>query len=233
MREARTKRREPTAARSAGRVGGWMDAWLSGLCVALLLVACGGERGAAVASDTALPIGDSAEDASDPVALVPVAPPAPSVDSAASAPTAVDAFIRHVEAQRGPDSVGVARGYAAEGLRLLASGIEELAARDTAGATTLEPRLATLRARADSLQREPDSLARARLSSEAFVLASDLLQTLQEGAPPALTDRAAEARQAAAAVRPDQPLLAQEPAVRRFFERAAAALRGLIGARTA
>ena len=229
MTEARTRRREPTAARSGARA----TARVGGLCVALLLLGCGGERGAAVASDTALPIGDSAGVASDPVALVPVAPPAPAVDSAPLALTAVDAFIRHVESQREPDSVGIARGYAAEGLRLLASGIEELAARDTAGTMTLAPRLATLRARADSLQREPDSLARARLSSEAFVLAGDLLQTLQEGAPPALTDRAAEARQAAAAVRPDQPLLAQEPAVRRFFERAAAALRGLIGARTA
>jgi hypothetical protein len=201
-------------------------------CIALLLLGCGGERGAAVASDTTRPLGASAEVASDSVVAVPVAPPAPSLDGASQSATAVDAFIRHVETQRDADSVGIARGYAAQGLRLLASGIEELAARDAAGATTLGPRLATLRARADSLQREPDSLARARLSSEAFVLAGDLLQTLQEGAPPALTDRAAEARQAAAAIRPDQPLLAQAPAVRRFFERAAAALRGLVGART-
>jgi hypothetical protein len=228
MTEARTKRRGPTAARSSACA----RARVGGLCVALLLLGCGGERGAAVASDTALRAGASAGVASDPVATVPVAPPTPAVDSATPPSSAVDAFIRHVETQRDPGSGGVARGYAAEGLRLLASGIEELAARDTASATDLAPRLATLRARADSLQREPDSLARARVSSEAFVLASDLLQTLQEGAPPALTDRAAEARQAAAAIRPDQPLLTQEPAVRRFFERAAAALRGLTGART-
>jgi hypothetical protein len=226
MMEARTKQRGRTAARSSAGP----RAWAGRLCVALLLLGCGGQRGAADASDTALPPGDSAAIASDPVATVPVAPP---VDSARSASDAVDAFLRHVETRRDPDSVGIARGYAAEGLRLLASGIEELAARDTTGATSLGPRLATLRARADSLQREPDSLARARLSSEAFVLASDLLQTLQEGAPPALTDRAAEARQAAAAIRPDQPLPTQEPAVRRFFERAAAALRGLTRARTA
>ena len=225
MTEARTTAREPTSARPGARVGR--------LCIALLLLGCGGERGPAAASDTALPADAGAGVASAPVATVPVVPSAPAPDSATTPQTAVDAFIRHVETQRDADSVGIARGYAAEGLRLLASGIEELAARDTTGATTLGPRLATLRARADSLQREPDSLARARLSSEAFVLASDLLQTLQEGAPPALTDRAAEARQAAAAIRPDQPLLTQEPAVRRFFERAAAALRGLIGARTA
>jgi hypothetical protein len=40
-------------------------------------------------------------------------------------------------------------------------------------------------------------------------------------------------RQAAVAVRSDQPLSAQRDAVRRFFERSAAALRGLTGARTA
>jgi hypothetical protein len=145
----------------------------------------------------------------------------------------VSAFLQHVETQRAPDSAAVARDYAAEGLRLLASGIEELAARDTAVAARVGDRLGALRARADSVQREPEPLVRARIASESFVLAGDLLQTLQEGGPPALTDRAAEVRQAAVAVRSDQPLSTQKDAVRRFFERSAAALRGLTGARPA
>lgn len=222
MAEARTARRDRPASRSGAR---WI--WIG-----LVLLGCRGERGAAGASDSAVAGGAVDSLSAHSVAAVPVAPAVPAADSASS-PAAVEAFLRHADAKWPADSIGVVRGYAAEGLRLLASGIEELAARDTLAAASLRPRLSTLRVRADSLQREPDSLARARLSSEAFVLASDLLQTLQEGVPPALTDRAAEARQAAADVRPDQPLGAQEPAVRRFFQRAAAALRGLIGARPA
>jgi hypothetical protein len=145
----------------------------------------------------------------------------------------VSAFLLHVETQRTPDSTAVAREYAAEGLRLLASGIEALAARDTAVVARIGEKLWSLRARADSVQREPEPLGRARIASESFVLVGDLLQTLQERGPPALTDRAAEVRQAAVAVRSDQPLSAQHDAVRRFFERSAAALRGLTGARTA
>lgn len=69
------------------------------------------------------------------------------------------------------------------------------------------------------------------------MLAADLLQALQERTPPertppALTDRAVEARQAAAAVRSDQPLSRQADAVRRFFERAEATLRGMAGTAT-
>lgn len=207
--------------------------------LAVALSGCGGERGAAVASDTALPAGPNPGVAADPVAAVRSVPP----DSASSA-AAVSEFVRFVETQRAPDSAQVAGQYAASGLRLLATEIEGLAARDSvrgwvrdsvrdsAAVGGMSTRLAVLRARADSMQRAAEPLARARLASEAFVLAADLLQTLQDGlAQPALTDRASEARQAAAAVRSDQPLATQADAVRRFFERSAAAVRGLAGAR--
>ncbi|MGZ8378113.1 MAG: hypothetical protein ACXWZS_03515 [Gemmatirosa sp.] len=214
---------------AAKRPACWMTRRMLAGLVAVVLAGCGGERGAAVASDTALPPGESAGVASSPMATVPAVPPP---DSASPPLPAVSAFIRFVETERTPDSAGVAQGYAAEGVRLLASGIEALAARDTASAASVSPRLTVLRARADSMQREAEPLTRARLASEAFVLAGDLLQTLQEGlAQPALTDRAAEARQAAAAIRSDQPLATQADAVRRFFERSAAAVRGLTGAR--
>ena len=188
----------------------------------LALVGCGGEPRAA-------------RDTGATSIATPAATPAPSaaapVDTAL--PAAVSAFLRHVEAYRTPDSAQVTANATAEGLRLLAAAIEATAARDSASAATLRPRLDVLRARADSTQRDSVPAERARLAGEAFVLASDLLQTLQERTPPALTDRAAEARQAAAAVRTDQPLSAQADAVRRFFERAAAALRGMAGASAA
>jgi len=197
-----------------------------------------GSREAAVAPDTTLAARDSAGVAAAPVSIV---PPAPPTDTGAT-PPAASAFIAFVESQRAPDSAGVARGYAAEGLRLLVAGIEALAVqdstqdatRDSAGTAAIRPRLLVLRLRADSMQQAAEPLTRARLGSESFVIAGELLQTLQDRlARAALTDRAAEARQAAAAVRPDQALAAQVNAVRRFFERSAAAMRGLIGARTA
>jgi hypothetical protein len=152
------------------------------------------------------------------------------VGNAPATPAEVTAFLDHVEARRAPDSARVTADATAEGLRLLAAAIEALAVRDTAAAATVRPRLDVLRARADSAQRDTLPAERARRAGEAFVLASELLQTLQDRTPPSLTDRAAEARQAAAAVRADQPLSQQPDAVRRFFERAAAALRGMAGA---
>ena len=81
MTEVRTTRHGPIGAQAG-------SPWMAGLCLVLVLLGCGGERGGAVASDTALPVGDSAGTASDPVATVPVA--APAVDSL-TPPAAVDA----------------------------------------------------------------------------------------------------------------------------------------------
>ncbi len=222
MTEACRRQGDPVAARlgAVSRVLG--AAWL--------LTACGGDRGAAVASDTALAPRSDAGVASAPAAVGPAAPPV--VDSAPTLPAAVAAFLAHVEAERAPDSTSVARGYATEGLRLLVAGIAESAARDTAASARVAPRLATLRSRVDSMQREAEPLARSRLATEAVGLASDVLQSLLDDGQPALTDRAAEMRQSAAAIRSDQPLSEQTEAVRRFFDRAAAALRRLVGVRT-
>ena len=217
------------ARRRSMPVAGRLGALTRVLAVVGLLAGCGDQRGTAVASDTALPARPDAGVAAAPVA-VPAAPLV--VDSQPAPPAAVTAFLRHVEAERDPDSASVARGYATEGLRLLVAGIEEHTARDTAAAARVQPQLANLRARVDSMQREVEPLARSRLATETFVLASDVLQSLLDEGQPALTDRAAEMRQSAAAIRSDQPLSEQTESVRRFFDRSAAALRRLVGART-
>lgn len=196
------------------------------LGAALVLLACGGDGRPAPDTAAGVPAPAPAE----------TAPVAGVADSAPAVPDEVREFLRYVDTQRAPDSTIVARDFTAEGLRLLTVAIETLALRDSAAATAMRPRLQVLRARTDSMLQAPDSAARARLASDAVVLSSDLLQslqTLQDGGRPALTDRAGEARQAAAAIRSDQPLREQTDALRRYFDRAGAVLRGLVGVRTA
>ena len=234
MREARTERHESTTIPRSSYAGALLA---SVLCIG----ACSGDArppGGASGGRSA----EATATASGAVPAAPIATPTPppaSVDSAPVTPPAVAEFLRFVEAQRASDSVSATRDRAAEGLRLLASAIEGLMSRDTAAAGT-QPRIDVLHARADSMARRvaEDSTPTepmaddARLVTDAFVTASDLLQTLQDRGQPALTDRAAEARQAAAAIRADRPLRDQGDEVQRFFERAAAALRGSVGART-
>lgn len=191
----------------------------AGVCAALLALGCGGEPRAT--SDSAGP---------DPAHATPLAvaldsgPPAP-VAATATAP--VTAFLRFVDAQRA-DSAGDAGALAVDGLRLLAAAIEAVAPPDTlAAAEGMPARVATLRARADSMARDSLPVDRSRQAGAAFALASAMLQTLQDRGRPALTDRGAEVRQAAAALRADHPLADQAELVRRFFDRAAAVLRGL------
>jgi hypothetical protein len=230
MREAPTERRERTtpSGGDAARVVG----------VALVLLGCGGEPRAA--RDSAAAAGASAAAAAAAAAGATTGVTADTADTAVpgaadsvgATPSAVTEFLRLVETQRVTDSASVTPEATAAALRLLAAAVEALAARDSAIATATRPRLDALRARADSIPRDSLPVERARRAGEAFVLASDVLQTLQERTPPALTDREAEARQAAAAIRSDQALAAQAGAVRRFFERAAAALRGIAGTAT-
>lgn len=210
---------EAGAEGNARRAPSWRPGAFAFL-VALALLGCGREPRAT--RDTMATSGATVS------ATVDSPPPVPA-DSVAATPAAVTAFLGHVEARRAPDSARASAATTAEGIRLLAAAIEAVAVRDTAVAAKVRPRLDVLRAQADSAQRDSLPAERARRAGEAFVLASELLQTLQEGTPPALTDRAAEARQAAAAVRSDQPLSEQTDAVRRFFDRAAAALRGMAG----
>ena len=222
-RDARADR----AARSSFRAGCRL------IVVLATLAACGGEFGGgddSVAVADPPPPGATAPDQPAPDTGV-VPPVLPGVAGAPVNPPTVTEFLRFVEAQRAPDATQAMGIRTADGLRLLADAIESIAGRDTAHRSSVAPHVADLRARADSMRRAVPA-DDAALAVGAFVIASDLLRALQAQGQPTLTDRAAEARQAALAMRVDRPLSSQAGEVQRFFERAAAALRGLVGAPT-
>ncbi len=205
--------------------------------VAASLSGCRGERSAA---DTVATVGAPAvpPDSASAGAAAPLDSAATALHGAAT-PAATE-FLRYADTLRttgtltvpgAPDSALATHDVAAEAVHRLAAAIASLAAADTTLGVAGD-RLDALRARADSLQRGAPETEHARLASEAFALGGDLLLRLPERGPPALTDRAGEVRQAAAAIRTDRPLAGQIDAVRRFVERCAAALRGKIGATT-
>jgi hypothetical protein len=192
-----------------------------GAVVAVAAVAaCGGDRRAR--PDTA---------ASVATAPVPDVPPPPT-DTLHTIPRPVIVFLSFVQTQRAAagDSSARPSDLAVEGLSRLAVALASLAARDTAGAAELRPRVDLLQARVDSLAQLSDTAGRVQRVRDAFSIASEVLESLQSRVPPALTDRVAEVRQAAAAIRPDQSPDAQREAVLRALDRTAAAVRGLTGA---
>lgn len=171
---------------------------------------------------------DSAAAVAAPIASVAAAP----VDTERPIPRGVGAYLSFVQMQRAAatDSVARASDLAVEGLSRLAVALAELSAEDTTRAAELRPRIGVLQARVDSLAQLPDSAGRSRLARDGFTLASEVLEVLQARRPPALTDRVAEVRAAAATIRTEEALDAQRESVLRALDRSAAAVRGLTGA---
>ena len=99
--------------------------------------------------------------------------------------------------------------------------------RATVSGVEVEPRLAELRERADALQRDPTSTEHALQAREAFLLASGLMQQMQEARFGDLAAEVREVNDAALAVEADQLLLPQIADVERFFERAANAVQAM------
>ena len=163
-------------------------------------------------------------------AAAPAAPAAPGAVTDTAVPAGVAEFLRFADGQRAAQAAGPSHDYTADGLRHLAGAVDALVERDTVLGRAVGPRVAALRERADAMQRDAGSTDHAQQAREAFLLAADLLQAIQEGAHPGLTDRVGEVRQAATAVRADRRLLDQTAEVQRFFDGAAAALRGMTGA---
>lgn len=120
--------------------------------------------------------------------------------------------------------------YTADGLRRLADALGAVTERATVSGVDVEPRLAEIRERADALQQDPTSTEHARQAREAFLLASGLMQQVQEARFSELAAEVREVNDAALAVEADQLLLPQLADVERFFERAAYALQAMVRA---
>jgi hypothetical protein len=156
-----------------------------------------------------------------------IADPAPAVAATPAATGAVAEFIRYADSTRAAQAMGPGHDFTAEGIRKLAAAIDDVARSDTVANAALAPQLADLRQRADSIQANPNATDHALHTREAFLIAASLIQNMQERRAP---DRAADANAVWAAARQvdaKRPLLEQSADVERFFERSAAALRGM------
>ncbi|HEX6058898.1 MAG TPA: hypothetical protein VFZ11_07740 [Gemmatimonadaceae bacterium] len=149
-------------------------------------------------------------------------------DAATTASTAgtVDAFLQWVEDRQADPGMTLEHRHTAEGIRRLAAALGSVAERDTVGGAALRPQLDSLRGLADALMRDEQSTHHARFTHDAFTRAAAIMNDLQRRHPGA-ADAVSESRRAAQAVRAETPLLEQREDVRRFFERAADAVRGL------
>ena len=164
-------------------------------------------------------------------ALPPTGPVTASV--VANARDAVSEYVRYTAAHRARTDADHTHEYTAEGIRHLAAAITALAARDAAGDDALRAEADALRARADALQRDPQATDHAQQVRTAFAAAAGLLQTLDERGGAATADRVTDVREAAMAVDADRLLLRQKAEVQRFFDRASAAVQGMVTQSTA
>lgn len=144
----------------------------------------------------------------------PLAPPPDKPRQPAPVPAAVAAFVTFAEASTEAEAPQVA-GHTAEGVRRLADAIA--AARN--GSPLWVDRAKRLKAAADEMLRETDSVRRAETVKESFTLAAQWIADLSRGG-----GESAGLKQAAEAIRPDEPLRDQKQAVDHFFDQAAAAL---------
>jgi hypothetical protein len=154
-----------------------------------------------------------------------------AVDTAVAATTgAVNSFVSYVEERRARTDADLSHEYTADGLRRLAAALGDVATRDTAAGQAIQPRLDSLRQRADDLERNAGSTNHARYAREAFVAAAGVMSAIQQQRYPNLSSQVSAVRQAAESVQPGTLLLEQKTQVQQFFDRAADAMRGMTNA---
>ena len=139
-------------------------------------------------------------------------------------PAPVGEFLRFAETRTERDA-SHAHEYTADGLRRLAGALGAVTDGAAVPGVDVQQRLSEIRQRADALQRDPASTEHALQAREAFVMASALMEQMQQARFSGLASQVREVSDAATAIRPDQPLLRQAGEVQRFFERSANAVR--------
>lgn len=147
----------------------------------------------------------------------------------AEVPTEVRELMRFTET-RAADGAGPAHDYTATGLRHLAAALSAVGG-STAGDVDVQARVAEIRERADAMQEDPTSAEHARQAREAFLVASSLMQQMQQGRGDAAVGAVREVHEAATAIEARTRLLDQTERVERFFDRSANAVRELARSR--
>ncbi|MGI9140681.1 MAG: hypothetical protein ACR2GJ_06205 [Gemmatimonadaceae bacterium] len=154
-----------------------------------------------------------------------VTPAAVAVDE--GTPAAVTAFLQYADSQTAANDPGLAHGYTSTGMQRLVAAFDAMLERETVSSVEVAPRLVAMRALADSMQMNPQSMEHARHAREAFMIAAGLLGQMREAGRAVPPNTVAEVLSTAESIRPAVSLLDQIANVRRFFEQTAAALRSM------
>ena len=139
----------------------------------------------------------------------------------------VGGFIQFVEDNRTRTEMGRDHEFTAEGIRHLAGALGAVAMRDTVGGAALQPRLDSLRQKADVIQRNAQSGQHSNQVRDAFTSAVAIMDDLRQRRYPNAAGHVTQARQAAEAVQPGQQLLNQKTQIQQFFEHSAEVLRNM------
>jgi len=123
--------------------------------------------------------------------------------------------------------------FTSAGIRHLADALGAVASQYNPSDANVTSDLERLRQYAEKLQEDHRSTEHADLIRKAFMMASDLMNSMQQQIKPHLGDEVAEVRQAAEAINPDQPALKQKTEVETFFRKAGSLLEGLAKAKSA
>ena len=151
-------------------------------------------------------------------------------DSAgAELPTEVRDLVRFTET-RAAAGAGPSHDYTSTGLRHVAAALGAIGG-STAGNVDVRTRVTEIRERADAMQRNPASTEHALQAREAFLVASSLMQQMQQGRGDVALGAVREVHDAATAIEPGTRLLDQTARVERFFDRSANAVRELARSR--
>ena len=142
-------------------------------------------------------------------------------------PTAVARFGTFV-VEGGGGQVTRDRDHVAEGIERLAGALMDVTRHGNGEDVRLHQRIDELGTMAAMLREEHLRRVQARVARHAFVVAAEVMATLQAERYPHLDRATAEAREAARGVRTDRSLVAQGDEVQRFFERAHDVVRAMM-----
>jgi hypothetical protein len=160
------------------------------------------------------------------------APPGTAAAAAArpATPQAVTAFLDYSSNTRAAQAADRTHAYTAGGLRALADALAAVSESGAGGAGASAhsglPQLDSIRAQADAMQRDPQSLQHATQARQAFHAVAQAMGALQSRFPQSHGEVKA-VQDAADGLDAGRPLLEQSAQVEQFFAKAAAALRAM------
>ena len=144
-------------------------------------------------------------------------------------PSGVETYLAWNDETRADSAMRRDHQYTVAGIRNLAAALEAIATPEQSANVADE--LSALRSRADTLQQNPTSTRHADRARALFRSLAGLMSAMQEERFPELAADVEAVERAAESVQADRPLLDQAAAVSDFFNRAAVAVRGMVGRR--